>query len=92
MELVRLSADVSAKDDVGNSPQDLASQSQKINLRDLLVQREVCLKRKKEIEIASYLRKFLWCYAIPLARTNILDFISDDCFCSCPLQRERTNC
>ena len=48
MELVRLGADISAMDYLGNSPQDLASQSDKINLRDLLVQREVCFKRIKK--------------------------------------------
>ena len=43
-ELVRLSADISAKDNLNKSPQDLASESNNINLGDLLVQREVSLK------------------------------------------------
>ena len=43
-ELVRLSADISAKDNLNKSPQDLASESNNINLGDLLVQHEVSLK------------------------------------------------
>ena len=70
-ELVRLSADISAKDNLNKSPQDLASESNNINLGDLLVQREVSLKRiKNKFEIALYLyivRHFLLWLGVTLS-------------------------